>query len=119
MLDSGSYVENVVGPATGRFVRQALVRPTAVMVPGVLGKDFTQMPLAEDQHVVQAVTAQRARDSSANAFIRGDWTAERTTLAPAAWKTASKEAPAHYVLRRPCRRAAGVGERPAVPGGGR
>jgi hypothetical protein len=25
-------------------------------------------------------------------FIRGAWTAERTTLAPASWKTASKAA---------------------------
>ena len=30
--------------------------------------------------------------------MRGTWTAVRRILVPLAWKTASKEAPAHYVL---------------------
>jgi hypothetical protein len=62
VLDSGSDVENVAGLAKGRFLLQALVRPVAVIVLGVLGQDLAEMPLAEDQHVIEALAAQRAHE---------------------------------------------------------
>jgi hypothetical protein len=34
-----------------------------VAVPGVLGQGLAEVPLAEDQHVVQALAAQRAHES--------------------------------------------------------
>jgi hypothetical protein len=34
----------------------------AVIVPDVLGQDAAEMPLTEDQHVVQALAAQRAHE---------------------------------------------------------
>jgi len=37
----------VAGLALRRFLLQALVRPVAVVVPGVLGQDVAEMPLAE------------------------------------------------------------------------
>jgi hypothetical protein len=55
LLDSGADVEDVAGLAKGRFLPQALVRPVPVIVAGVLGQDLAEMPLAEDQHVVQAL----------------------------------------------------------------
>ena len=41
---------------------QALVRTVTVIVPHVLGQDVAEMPLAEDQHVVQALAAKRAHE---------------------------------------------------------
>jgi hypothetical protein len=35
---------------------------TAVKVPSVLGQHLPQVPLAEDQHVIQALTVQRAHE---------------------------------------------------------
>jgi hypothetical protein len=37
------------------------VRTVAVVVPGVLGQDAAEVPLAEDQHVVQALAPQCSR----------------------------------------------------------
>ena len=34
----------------------------AVVVPGELGQDLTEEPPAEDQHVVQALAAQRSNE---------------------------------------------------------
>jgi hypothetical protein len=31
-------------------------------VPGVLGQGVAEMPLAEDQHVIQALTAKRSQE---------------------------------------------------------
>ena len=59
VLDPGGDIEGVAGLAQRRFLLQALVRPVAVVVPGVLGQDVAEMPLTEDQHVIQALTAQR------------------------------------------------------------
>jgi hypothetical protein len=42
-----------------RFLLQALVRTVAVVMPGVLGQNTAEVPLAEDQHVVQALTPKR------------------------------------------------------------
>jgi hypothetical protein len=52
----------VAGLTLRRFLQQALVRPMAVVVPDVLGQETTEMPLAEDQHVIQALTAKRSRE---------------------------------------------------------
>jgi hypothetical protein len=49
------------------------------------------MALPEDQHAVQELPAQGADEALADRVIRGAWTAERTILVPAAWKTASNE----------------------------
>jgi hypothetical protein len=45
-----------------RLLLQPLVWTVAVIVPGVLGQDAAEVPLAEDQHVVQALAAQRANE---------------------------------------------------------
>jgi hypothetical protein len=52
----------VTGPALRRFLVQTLVRTVLVVVPGVLGQHLSQVPLAEDQHVVQALVPQRAHE---------------------------------------------------------
>lgn len=59
-LDPGGHIGRLAGLPLRRLLLQPLVRPVAVIVPGVLGQDAAQMPLAEDQHVVQALAAQRA-----------------------------------------------------------
>jgi hypothetical protein len=63
-LDPGSDVDGVAGLAQRRFLLPPLVRPVAVIVPCVLGQHYPQVPLAEDQHVIQALTVQRARSTS-------------------------------------------------------
>ena len=40
----------------------ALMRPVAVIVPGVLGQDAAEMSLAEGQHVIQALAAKCSRE---------------------------------------------------------
>ncbi len=49
-LDPGSGVDGVAGLAQ----RRSLVRPVAVIVPCVLGQHLPRVPLAEDQHVIEA-----------------------------------------------------------------
>jgi hypothetical protein len=44
------------------FLLQGLMRTMVVVVPGVLGQDATEMLLAEDRYVVQALAAQRAHE---------------------------------------------------------
>ena len=61
-LDPGGDIDGVAGLAQRGFLLQALVRTVAVIVPGVLGQDLAEVPLAEDQHVVQALAAQRAHE---------------------------------------------------------
>jgi hypothetical protein len=43
-----------------RFLSQALMRPVLVVMAGELGQDLTEMSLAEDQDVVQALSSERA-----------------------------------------------------------
>jgi hypothetical protein len=62
MPDPGGDINDVAGLAQRRFLLQALVRTVAVVVPGVLSQDLAEMPLAEDQYVVQALTAERANE---------------------------------------------------------
>jgi hypothetical protein len=40
-----------------------LVRPVPVVAPQVLGQGLTEMPLAEDQYVVQALAAEGPDDA--------------------------------------------------------
>jgi hypothetical protein len=58
-LDPGRDVDRVSG-RPWRFLPQALVRAVAVVVAGELGQHLAEMPFAEDQHMVQALTAKRA-----------------------------------------------------------
>ena len=60
-LDSGSDIDGAACLQRSLLL-QALMWPISVVVPGVLGQDLTEMPLAEDRHVVQALAAQRARE---------------------------------------------------------
>ena len=41
---------------------QALVRTVIVIVAAELGQHLAELPLAEDQEVIQALTAKRARE---------------------------------------------------------
>ena len=61
-LDPGSNIDGAAGLAQRRFLVQALVRSMSVIVAGELGQDVTEMPLAEDQHVVQALAPQRSHE---------------------------------------------------------
>jgi hypothetical protein len=60
-LDPGGDSDGAAG-LPRRFLPQALVRTVAVMVTGVPGQDRAEMPFAEDQHMIQAPAAKRARD---------------------------------------------------------
>jgi hypothetical protein len=57
-LDPGGDIDSLPG-----LLRGFLVRTMAVVVPGVLGQDATEMPLAEYQHVVQALAAQGTHEA--------------------------------------------------------
>ena len=60
MLDPDSDIDNAARLVQRRFLLQALVRTVAVIVTSELGRNLAEMLLAKDQHVVQALTAQRA-----------------------------------------------------------
>jgi len=60
-LDPGGDIDGSAGPPR-RFLLQALVRPMPVIVAGELGYYLAEMPFAEDQHMIQALTAKRARE---------------------------------------------------------
>jgi hypothetical protein len=62
-LDSGGDIGGTAWLTQRRFLLQALVRTVAVVMPGVLGQDVSQVPLAEDQHVVQALAAKRSHET--------------------------------------------------------
>lgn len=57
-LDPCSDVKGLAGLPTRGFLLQGLVRPMAVVVPGVVGQDLAKMLLTENQHIVQAFAAQ-------------------------------------------------------------
>ena len=59
MLDPGGDIDDAAGRVPRGLLLQALVRPVAIRVPRVLGQDLTEMPLTEDQHVIQALAASR------------------------------------------------------------
>jgi hypothetical protein len=57
-LDPGGDVDGLAGLPLRGLLLQGLVWPMTVAVPGVLGQDLAEVPLAEDQHMVQALAAQ-------------------------------------------------------------
>lgn len=61
-LDMGGDASGLAGLLLRGLLVQGLVRPVAVVVPGVVGQDLAEMPFAEDQHVVQALAAQCAHE---------------------------------------------------------
>jgi hypothetical protein len=61
-LDPGGDIDGLAGLPLRGFLLQGLVRTMLVIVPGVLDQDLAEMPFAEDQHVVQALAAQRAHE---------------------------------------------------------
>jgi hypothetical protein len=52
VLDPGSDVDSVAGPLQGRPLLKRLMRPVAVVMPGVLVQNFPQVVFADDQQVV-------------------------------------------------------------------
>ena len=65
-LDPGRDVDRVSG-LPRRFLLRALMRTVTVIVAGELGQHLAEMPLAEDQHMVQALTAKRAHGTGHHA----------------------------------------------------
>ena len=61
-LDRGSDSDGAAG-LPRRILLQALVRPMTVIVPRELGQHLAEMPLTEDQHVIQALAAKRAHET--------------------------------------------------------
>ena len=61
-LDPGGDIDCFARPAQRGFLLQALMWTVPVIVAGVLGQDLAEMPLAEDQHLVQAPAAKRAHE---------------------------------------------------------
>ena len=48
------------------------MRPVLVVVASEIGQDLAEMPLAEDQDMAQAITAERAHEPiGSNEFARG------------------------------------------------
>jgi hypothetical protein len=62
-LDPGGEVGDVVGAVQWRILLESLVRPVAVVVPRVLGQDLPQVPLAEDQQVIETLAAKGAYET--------------------------------------------------------
>ena len=62
MLDPGGDIDGVAGLAQWRFLLQSLVRTVPVIVSGVPGQHFAEMPLTEDQDVIEALAAKRAHE---------------------------------------------------------
>jgi hypothetical protein len=56
-FDPGGHIDSLAGFVLRRSLVQRLVRPVAVIVPRELGQHLSQMLLAEDQHVIQALAA--------------------------------------------------------------
>jgi hypothetical protein len=50
------------GRRSGGSCCRPLMRTVPVIVASVLGQDLAEMPLAEDQHVIEALAAQRAHE---------------------------------------------------------
>lgn len=80
-LDPGGDIDGLAGLPLRGFPLQAPVRLVAVVVLGVLGQDAAEMPLAEDQHAVQALAAQRAHEPLRVGVRHGDQTGVLITRA--------------------------------------
>ena len=61
-LDPGGDIDGMARLMLRRFLLQALVRTVAIVMLGVLGQDAAEVPLAEDQHVVRALTPKRPHE---------------------------------------------------------
>jgi hypothetical protein len=61
-LDPGGDIDGLAGLPLRGFLLQGLVRTMLVIVLGVPGQDLAEMPFAENQHAVQALAPQRARE---------------------------------------------------------
>ena len=55
-------IDGMAGLAQRRFLLQSLVRTVPVIVPGVSGQYLAEMPLTEDQDVIEALAAKRAHE---------------------------------------------------------
>ena len=60
-LEPGSDIHGAAD-LSRRALLQALMRTMPVIVADVLGQDLAQMPLAEDQQVIQAFAPERAHE---------------------------------------------------------
>lgn len=69
-LDLGE-IDCSAGPTMRGFLLEGLVRAVAVIAPGVLGQDLPEMPLTENQHVIQALVAQRAYEPAPLSLAAG------------------------------------------------
>jgi len=56
-LNLGGDIDGVAGFAQRRSLVQRLMRPVTVVVPYVLSQDIPEMPLAENQQAIKALTA--------------------------------------------------------------
>jgi hypothetical protein len=56
-LGPDSNVDGVAGLVKRRSLVLPMVWPVAVVMPRVLGQDFPEMLLAENQHVIEALAA--------------------------------------------------------------
>jgi hypothetical protein len=57
VLDPCGHINGLAGFAQRRSLPQRLVRPVAVVMPCILGQDLPEVPLAEDQQVIEALAA--------------------------------------------------------------
>ena len=87
---TGQETHGVAGPALRRFLLQTLVRTVLVVVPGVLSQHLSQVPLAEDQHMVQALTAKRAHGTGHHAVPSMLSSSARPTLSMSAQVASTK-----------------------------
>jgi hypothetical protein len=77
--------------AVGDALGNALVRPGRVVVRLVFGQDSADSPPRGSSTRSRSSRRRVPTRRSQIAFNRGAWTAMRTILVPAAWKTASNE----------------------------
>jgi hypothetical protein len=91
-LDPGGDIDTMAGLALRRLLPRALVRTVAVVVPGVLGQDAAEMPLAEDQQWSRHSRRSVPTNHSAYEFARGDRTGVFITRVPFPAKTPSNAA---------------------------
>jgi len=70
-LDPDADIDDATRLAQRRFLLQALVRTVAVMAAGVPALTFAEMPLAGDQHPVQALAAVRSGEPFRAGACRG------------------------------------------------
>jgi len=96
------------------LLSQCPVRPMLVVVDQVLGQDPFEVPAAEDQHPVGALTSDGADEALGIGVARGALIGMRTIRMPSALKTSSKlEVNGTVALSRTTRRKAS--DEPRIP----